>query len=80
MDGNFDAAVGLSGPSLFGNSIACVGDINGDGLVNFLDFSLLGQQWGQTGCGSCSGADLSGDNNVTMADVLILAKNWLSDF
>jgi hypothetical protein len=56
------------------------GDINGDGLVNFLDFSLLGQQWGQTGCGSCAGADLSGDNNVTMADVLILAKNWLSDY
>jgi hypothetical protein len=56
------------------------GDINGDGLVNFLDFSLLGQQWQQTGCGLCNGADLSGDNNVTLADVSIFAKNWLSDY
>jgi hypothetical protein len=56
------------------------GDINGDGLVNFLDFSLLGQQWRQTGCGSCSGADLSGDSNVTMTDVGIFAKNWVIDY
>ncbi len=53
------------------------GDINGDGLVNFLDFSLLGRQWQQTGCGSCAGADLSGDSNITMTDVSIFAKNWL---
>jgi len=57
-----------------------IGDINNDGVINFSDFALLGNHWLETGCGPCAGADLSGDNNVTMADVLILAENWLSDY
>jgi hypothetical protein len=54
------------------------GDINLDGDVNNADFSKLSQQWQQTGCGDCGGADLTGDGNVTIADFLVLAQNWLN--
>jgi hypothetical protein len=57
-----------------------LGDINNDGHVNNSDFALLSGQWLETTCGSCAGADLSGDNNVTLADVFVLAENWLSDY
>jgi hypothetical protein len=57
-----------------------IGDINNDGFINFSDFALLSNHMYETGCGPCAGADLSGDNNVTMADVLILAENWLNDY
>jgi hypothetical protein len=57
-----------------------IGDINNDGFINFSDFALLGRHMYETGCGPCAGADLSGDNNVTMADVLIFAENWLNDY
>ena len=54
------------------------GDIDQDGNVNNADLSKLSQQWQQTGCGDCGGADLTGDGNVTIADFLILAENWLN--
>ncbi len=57
-----------------------IGDINNDGFINFSDFAMLSNHMYETGCGPCAGADLSGDNNVTMADVLILAENWLNDY
>ncbi|MHC4555620.1 MAG: carbohydrate-binding domain-containing protein, partial [Planctomycetota bacterium] len=54
------------------------GDIDQDGDVNNTDLSKLSQQWQQTGCGDCQGADLTGDGNVTIADFLVLAENWLN--
>ncbi len=56
-----------------------IGDINNDLSIDFLDFAVLANHWLQTDCGPCEGADLTGDNNVTMADILPLAQNWLSD-
>ncbi len=57
-----------------------IGDINNDGQVNYLDFALLSNQWLETDCGPCAGADLTGDNNVMMDDVLVLAENWLISY
>ena len=57
-----------------------LGDINNDGHVNNSDFALLSRQWLEKNCGPCSGADLTGDNNVTLADVLTLSQNWLTDY
>jgi hypothetical protein len=56
------------------------GDISNDGIIDFLDFAMLANHWLETDCGPCAGADLSGDNNVTMADVGIFAENWLKDY
>ena len=55
-------------------------DINNDEHVDFLDFALLANQWLETDCGPCAGADLSGDSNVTMEDVSVFAQNWLIDY
>jgi hypothetical protein len=57
-----------------------LGDINNDGHINNSDFALLGRHWLDKNCGPCSGADLTGDNNVTLADVLVLSQNWLTDY
>lgn len=56
------------------------GDINHDGTVDELDFSIMMSQWGQTGCSTtnswCSGADLNKDGAVDELDFSILMANW----
>jgi len=56
------------------------GDMNNDKITNLADFVLFGLQWTDPNCGDCDGADLSGDGNVTMDDVILLAERWLVDF
>jgi hypothetical protein len=49
-----------------------VGDINGDAVVDVLDFLLLLTAWGP----GPSPADLNGDGVVDVVDVLVLLTNW----
>ncbi len=51
-----------------------LGDVNGDGKVDEIDFSLLMSQWGQTG--SNLSADLNHDGVVDELDFAILMANW----
>lgn len=46
-------------------------DLNGDGLVNAADLSILLSAWGTSGP-----ADLNGDGQVNGPDVSILLNNW----
>lgn len=55
------------------------GDANGDYDVDYADFALVSKRWEEESCGACGGADLTGDGNVNMEDVKILANNWLDD-
>jgi len=48
------------------------GDINGDGKVNLVDFSILLFHWGT----SDAIADLNGDGKVNLTDFSILLFNW----
>jgi hypothetical protein len=52
-------------------------DINGDGVVNFLDFAILGSNWmmefGLTG----DIAPPGGDGIVNKADFVVMADNWM---
>ena len=48
------------------------GDINGDGKVNLVDFSILLFHWGA----SDAIADLNGDGKVNLTDFSILLFNW----
>ncbi len=50
------------------------GDINGDGVVNILDFNALLVQWGQTGPNLS--ADLNHDGVVGILDFNILIIHW----
>lgn len=48
------------------------GDLNGDGKVNLVDFSILLVHWGT----SFALADLNGDGVVNLVDFSILLSNW----
>ena len=52
----------------FGNGA----DTNVDGQVNNIDLAVLGSQWRKTGCGLCGSADVTGNGNVNMDDLLFL--------
>ncbi|MEY3026245.1 MAG: Dockerin type domain [Planctomycetota bacterium] len=47
-------------------------DLNGDGIVNSADLTILLNQWGTSG----SSADLNGDGTVGSADLSILLSSW----
>ncbi len=48
------------------------GDLNGDGRVNLIDFSIMLFHWGQ----NYPPADLNGDGVVDLPDLSILLFNW----
>jgi hypothetical protein len=48
------------------------GDLNGDGVVNIFDLSILLSNWGATG----GIADLNNDGTVNIFDLSILLSNW----
>jgi hypothetical protein len=43
------------------------------------DFAKFGAAWLQTNCGLCFGADLSGDGNVNIDDLIMFSQNWLAE-
>jgi beta-glucanase (GH16 family) len=47
--------------------------------MDMISFANLAANWLQTGCGFCGGADLSGNGNVDVADLQVMAENWLAD-
>jgi hypothetical protein len=47
-------------------------DLNGDGKVNLVDFSILLSFWGT----SEENPDINGDGIVNLADVSIMLFNW----
>ena len=49
------------------------GDINGDGVVNITDWSMMKGQWGSTNGGM---ADINGDGVVNITDWSIMKGNW----
>jgi len=52
----------------------CIGDLNGDGVVNVSDLLILLGAWGQ--CGDPCDEDLNGDDVVNVSDLLILLGAW----
>lgn len=55
-----------------------IGDLDGDGCVNFADFASFAIYWRQTNCGECGGADLANDDEkVDLDDLREFIANWL---
>ena len=54
------------------------GDIDKNKKVDLEDLNLFTARWLDTVCDACSGADLTGDGQVTLYDYQILAENWLA--
>ena len=55
-----------------------IGDLNGDGLVNAGDLSIIGALWMDPLPGTYD-ADLNGDGLVNVNDLAIMAANWTGD-
>jgi hypothetical protein len=55
-----------------GHAAAVVGDINGDGVVNVFDLSILLSHWGTNDAAS----DLNHDGTVSIFDLSTLLSNW----
>lgn len=51
-------------------------DLNRDGEVNLIDFSILIFWWGTSGGSSDPSADINGNGNVGLEDFSILLFNW----
>lgn len=52
-----------------------MGDVNGDGVVDFGDFLVLSQNWGMTGATLADG-DLNGSTVVDFEDFTLLSQHW----
>ena len=53
------------------------GDVNGDGIVNIQDASLVSLWWQQTVPPAPANVDLNGDGIISIEDATIIALNWL---
>jgi hypothetical protein len=55
-------------------------DFNGDHIVNFADFSLMGLYWGVTNCSDpngCGKADFYSDETINFDDLALFVDFWL---
>ena len=75
------AVSGSGGPSAYSTpayaSLGPKGDISGDCAVKLLDFALFAQNWMDTNCWYCNGADLDKNDQVDIDDLRLLAEGWL---
>lgn len=51
------------------------GDVNGDGVINLNDLSIVSSNWNKTGMTAAQG-DLNSDGAVNLNDLSILSSNW----
>jgi hypothetical protein len=59
------------------SGLTMVGDFEPDGDVDMDDLAVIVVRWLDLGCGRCSGADLSGDGNINLADFAKFARTGL---
>jgi hypothetical protein len=59
-----------------------VSDLDGNGVVNLADFSVLAEYWLEPGCDLvndwCDGVNIDRINSVDLDDLFIMASNWLA--
>lgn len=57
-----------------------IADLNGDGVVNFIDLKKFCEHWLETGCVppyGCQGTDFDNNTKVDFKDFAIFAQHWL---
>ena len=59
--------------------ISPIVDINGDGIVDLKDFSILAQSWGRGESSVDIGPMPWGDGTVDIQDIAVLADHWLKE-
>ena len=56
------------------------GDVNGDGIVNILDISIIAANWLETVPPANPRADVNLDGIVNILDISLVAANWLNQY
>jgi len=59
------------------SAVRLLADINADGSINFIDFSVMAEQWSTNPGAAETSADLDGNGNVNYVDLDIFADDWL---
>jgi hypothetical protein len=54
--------------------IAVPGDVNGDGIVNYLDIVMVIEHWGDPV--SCPTCDVDRDGEVGYSDISFIVEHW----
>jgi predicted outer membrane repeat protein len=54
------------------------GDFEPDEDIDLVDFAFFAMHWLETGCGTCGGADFTGNGNVNFYDLKELTDEWLA--
>jgi parallel beta-helix repeat protein len=55
-----------------------IGDLDFSGSVDMVDLAMFAAHWPEIGCGTCGGAELTGDGKVGVDDLRELVANWLA--
>ncbi len=58
-------------------AVSIPADLDSDDDVDLVDFCLFAAQWRQADCGTCGGADLTGDGQVQLGDLAQFITYWL---
>ena len=77
LDGNRD---GVGGDNYAFDFFHLFGDLDGSGLVNFVDYAIFAEKWQSTGCTQpyyCDGADNEPDGDIDLTDLARFCDNWL---
>ena len=56
--------------------VACAGDVDGSGAVNFDDLNVILENWGEPGGRTFAQGDIDGDGSVTFDDLNTLLETW----
>lgn len=51
-------------------------DLNGDGLVNVIEMSMVSDHWGETGAPGWIPEDINQDGVIDQADIDLLQAHW----
>jgi hypothetical protein len=57
--------------------VPVVGDANGDGQTDLVDFAMLSAFWRQMDCRDCGDVDATGDHTIDLRDLQVFADHWL---
>jgi hypothetical protein len=66
------------GPFTYGTiTVTIPGDVNGDGVVNLKDLTVLALNWLRTVPPAPANADINGDGVINLKDLTLIDLNWL---
>ncbi len=61
----------------WGSVLSLTSDLADDAVVDIADWAAFAQHWMERACGTCGGADFTGDGSVDLLDLETIAGEWL---